>query len=139
MSTTLVLGVVLAVGAPGPKDKVNPSKIEGDWTIMEYLQGGQERTDRKGIVFRIGDGKILTVGKKEEVDYKLDAKTDPPSIDLIPPKAAKEGSLRGIYKLEGDTLIICFPKGGRIERPKKFESPADTQIVLMTLKRVKKD
>ena len=90
-------------------------------------------------MFRIGDGKILTVGKKEQVDYKLDAKTDPPSIDLIPPKAEKEGSLQGIHKLEGDTLMICFPKGGRSERPKKFESPADSNIVLMTLKRAKKE
>jgi len=139
MSSTLLLGLVVVVGAPAPKDKVDPSRIEGDWKLTEYIQAGREEPERTGIVFRIGDGKFLTIGQKEQVDYNLDAKTDPPSIDLLPPKNVKEGIILGIYKVDGDTLTICFTKGAGADRPKKFESPADAKIVLMKLKRVKKD
>jgi len=139
--TPLLLAVAFAVGAPGPKDaKVDPPKIEGDWVEVSYVRGGQQMDrDEKGKLVRIADGKISMGGGAEEVGYKLDPKATPPQIDLIP--IAKPGAepIPGIYKVDGDTLVICFPKGGRAERPTRFESPDGSRIVLLTLKRQKKD
>jgi uncharacterized protein (TIGR03067 family) len=134
----MLLAIALAVGAPGPKDaKADPSKVEGDWVAESYVLGGKETEREKGKVFRFADGKI-TIVKGEIIGYKLDAKANPPQIDLIPIFAPTEKPILGIYKVEGDTLVICFPKGGRAERPTKFESPAGSEIVLLTLKREKK-
>ena len=44
------------------------------------------------------------------------------------------------YKLDGDTLILCFARAkGDSDRPAKFDSPEGSNVMLMTLKRAKKD
>lgn len=136
MNPSLLLGLAIAVAAPAPKEgaKTDPGTFEGEWKIESYIQGSKPNENRIGTVFQIGDGKVVTVGKKEQVDYKLNPKADPPEIDL----GTEKETIRGIYKLDGDTLILCFPKGKGSERPAKFESPADSNIVVMTLKREKK-
>jgi uncharacterized protein (TIGR03067 family) len=141
MNPSLFVGLVLAVGAPGPKDsKADPPKVEGDWVQESYVLGGTDSDREKGRVFRFTDGKLVMVGRSEDIGYKLDPKPNPPHIDLIPIGKENGDPILGIYKLDGDTLMICFPKGGRAERPTKFESPAGTRIVLLTLKRqTKKD
>jgi hypothetical protein len=50
-------------------------------------------------------------------------------------------TLRGIYKLDGNTLTLCLAVGGEeANRPAKFESPAGSMVMLLTLKRpVKKE
>jgi hypothetical protein len=45
--------------------------------------------------------------------------------------------VKGIYKIDGDTLTMCLSPTG--ERPAKFESTAGGQTILMTFKRMKKD
>lgn len=145
MFSSLLLGVAIVVGAPAPKEtpKADPAKIEGEWVVVKYTRGGKDDEEReKGQTFVIADGKIAVLRgtqRREEVEYKLDPKADPPKIDLIPPAKEKEGTIPGIYKLEGDTLTLCFPKGGKEDRPTKFESPAGSRIVVITMKRAKKE
>ena len=135
MFASALLASVLSLSAPAPKDGAfDPAKLEGDWIAEKYVLGGQEDARSKGKVFRLAEGKFIRVGSREQLDYKLDTKSDPWRIDL----ATGKEEIAGIFKLDGDTLTICFPKGGKAERPTKFESPADTQIVLMILKREKK-
>jgi uncharacterized protein (TIGR03067 family) len=98
-----------------------------------------------GIVFTFTADGGLTVKegnrtKPEGASYKVDPKKDPAEIDLIPPPDKKEPTLQGIYRLDGDTLTLCFGRGGPgAERPKKFESPEGAETVVMTLKRAKKE
>jgi uncharacterized protein (TIGR03067 family) len=70
--------------------------------------------------------------KDEEHTYIRDAKKDPAEID-IRRAGEKAPELWGIYKIEGDTLIVCVTDEG--ERPKRFESPEGSTIRLITCKR----
>jgi uncharacterized protein (TIGR03067 family) len=138
MQASLLIGLALAVGAPGPKDaKTDPPKIEGNWVAESYVLGGKDDGRDKGVVFTFADGKIKR-GSQEEVAYAVNPKTDPPQIELTPVKG-KQAAIPGIYKIDGDTLVLCFTKGSSAERPTKFESPDGSRIVLFTFKRQKKD
>ena len=48
-----------------------------------------------------------------------------------------DSNFLGIYKIEGDKLILCLSMGG--ERPKEFASPAGSKFMLVTCKRAKKE
>ncbi|HKA06036.1 MAG TPA: TIGR03067 domain-containing protein [Gemmataceae bacterium] len=136
--TALLLTIALAVAAPAPKDKKpDPGPIEGEWVIQSYVLGSKEDDSEKGEKVRISDG-VLVVGESEKARYALDSKPDLSRIDLTLVEG-KQPKILGIYKIDGDTLVLCFPKGGGADRPAKFESPAGTRIVLMTLKRKKQD
>jgi uncharacterized protein (TIGR03067 family) len=127
-----IIAMTSAITDPPKKDP----KIDGEWAAEKLMYGGKEMDDAKGKHFVFKEGKMTAVEDKETISYKLDGGADPKRIDL---DFDDTKPILGIYKLEGDVLVICFPKGGRGERPTKFESPAGSRISLMTLKRVKKD
>jgi uncharacterized protein (TIGR03067 family) len=92
------------------------------------------------------DGKLVIKEggreKPEGATYKVDAKKTPAEIDLIPPPGKKDPVMQGIFKIEGDTLTICFmgaeAGGAAAPRPTKFESPEGSMSMLIVLKRAKK-
>jgi uncharacterized protein (TIGR03067 family) len=144
MYSSLLLGLALTVGAPGkdaPKEKAG---IVGTWNGEKAVAGGKELpVPEGGVSFTFTeDGKVtVKEGKRDKPDagtYKLDPKKDPAEIDLTPPPEKKEKVVLGIYKLDGDTLTLCFGKDGG-ERPTKFESPEGSSVVVITLKRAKKE
>jgi uncharacterized protein (TIGR03067 family) len=137
-----VLAVVL--GAPAAKDapKKEPPSIIGEWAGETGVRGGKPDNPPPGTTITFSkDGKVLMKeggdDKSQEGTYKADPKKDPAEIDIVPPAIEKGPTIVGIYKIEGDILTICFSMGG--DRPKAFESPAGTQIMLVTCKRAKKD
>jgi uncharacterized protein (TIGR03067 family) len=142
MTPAVLFGLVLTVAAPD-KDaakKESPS-IVGEWDGEKSVRGGMERPIPDGgvkVTFTT-DGKMLfKEGNKDQEtgSYKLDATKSPGEIDITPPK--EDGTLIGIFKIDGDTLTICLADKGSSDRPTKFESLAGTNVMLVTLKRVKK-
>jgi uncharacterized protein (TIGR03067 family) len=145
MYASLLVGLALSVSAPGAKDP--PKKeatIVGEWVGEKAMIGGMNLpVPDGGISFRFaGDGALSVTeggrGKPEAGSYRVDPKKNPAEIDLTPPADKKEGTLQGIYKLDGDTLTLCFRRvtpGGA--RPTEFESPAGSDVIVMTLKRKK--
>jgi uncharacterized protein (TIGR03067 family) len=144
MTPSLLIGLALAVGAPGAKDppKKAPT-IVGEWAGEKAVRGGKERpVPDGGITFNFAaDGKLTVkegAGKSNDAAYKIDAKKSPAEIDIIPPEGKDEPTIQGIFKIEGDTLTICITGGQGGERPTKFESPDGSRTMLMILKRAKK-
>ena len=142
MYSTLVFGVLFAVGAPLEKDaKKDAPSIVGEWKAEKLVIGGQDVSPPEGgvAVTFTADGKVQLVEKGREKEdpgtYKVDAKKNPAEIELTPPK---EGKHLGIYKIDGDTLTICLSDPKSTERPTKFESPDGSKLMLFTLKRAKK-
>jgi uncharacterized protein (TIGR03067 family) len=142
--TTLFLGLALVTSAPALKGPVkgDAPPIEGTWQVVEWLQGGRAQAFWEGttVEFR-ADGKRLCRESADVVDersYKLIPKTSPPAIDLIRPNPGGEPTVHPcIYKIDGDTLIICvgLPTG---DRPASFDSAQAGVRMLMAYKRVKK-
>jgi uncharacterized protein (TIGR03067 family) len=145
--SSLLVGLALTVGAPAVKEK-EPAKsasIVGEWTGEKAVVGGKELPVPEGGVAMTftEDGKLIVregkVERTENGSYKIDAKKDPAEIDLMPPADKKDPTIAGIYKVDGDTLTLAFTRGAPGgARPTKFESPADSPIMVLTLKRAKK-
>jgi len=151
MYTSLLVGLAVTVGAPVTKEKDPPKEaaIVGEWEGTKAVAGGKEMpVPEGGIRFEFtADGKlIIHEGKKDQPDtgtYKVDTKKDPAELDMIPPvnqKVAAPPSIPGIFKVDGDTLTLCFSKGpeATTKRPTKFESTDGSDTILITMKRVKK-
>ncbi len=144
----IVLGTAILLGAPGLKDP--PKKdagIVGEWEMQPAAvapKGGARPTPDLIYEFTADGQWILrrhgTVLKTVPREFKVDPRAKPATIDVTFSQAAGAVATRnmvGIYKIEGETLTICFSPGGNTERPKSFERKAGV-TVLLTLKRVKK-
>jgi uncharacterized protein (TIGR03067 family) len=141
MSTTLFL-TALVVGAPALKD--GPAKtptIEGEWELTSRTIGGKPDTiagETSRFVISPGKWAIHNAkGAPNTWEMELDPMARPATITTykIEGKNQRTVSLIGIYKIEGETLTICYVFKG--DRPATFESPAGTDVRLMTLKRIR--
>jgi len=139
----ILLGLAVTVAAPGAKDppKKEPPSIVGEWAPTNAVRGGKPDMPPPGttITFKADGNVTFSEGKREKSEegtYKIDAKKVPAEIDLVPPKG-EERQIVGIYKFDKESLILCINMGK--DRPTKFESPDGSEIMLITLQRVKKE
>jgi uncharacterized protein (TIGR03067 family) len=140
--TPMLLALSLTLAAPAPKEvpKKEAPTVVGNWVPESLVMSGTPEKLDAGMSFTLtADGKCLVkegAGDPDEMLYNIDPKKDPGHFDLREPGMQGE-LMKGIYKLDGDTLTICLSMKG--DRPDKFESPAGSMNLLVTLKRVKKD
>jgi uncharacterized protein (TIGR03067 family) len=130
---------------PAASDDVKPAALGGKWVYEAQTIGGwdlpQARRDEIWIeiegssFFRCGKG-----GLRQESELTLDPARQPKEFVLRfkHPVSSKVSESKGIYRLEGDRLTLCYDNSGKT-RPSKFESPEGREeIVLSVLKRNKK-
>jgi RNA polymerase sigma-70 factor (ECF subfamily) len=114
-------------------------KILGTWTLVSFEEGGQKAPEEKikmATATLTADGRmIFKMGEQEQqFTYKLDPSKTPKTFDGTNDRGR---TALGIYKLDGDTLTVCFERGGG-DRPTEFASKEGTTVVLEVLKREKK-
>jgi hypothetical protein len=66
--------------------------------------------------------------------FSTDTAKDPAVLEITD---SKKRTKKMIYKVEKDTLVVCWADGDR-ECPTKFESPAGMRIVMLTFSRGEK-
>jgi len=144
VTSTLLLGLALVAGAPLKKDgpAKDPPTLVGEWVGETGVRGGKPENPPAGTALTfMADGKVRfregADAKAEEGTYTVDPKKDPAEIDIVPPNGAKGVTILGIYKVEGDTLILCFAMGQ--DRPKVFAAPDGSEVILVTCKRATKE
>jgi uncharacterized protein (TIGR03067 family) len=143
-SICLVVALVFLAGltaAPGLKEKEDKSdlkKLEGEWKIESWIQIGQNVAMEATWSFN-GEKYTLTMpANTEEGTIAIDQAKKPATIDLtITGGNCKGKDQPGIYKFDGDALIMCFAWPGTTERPTDFTSTAGNRCILVTLKRAK--
>jgi uncharacterized protein (TIGR03067 family) len=141
MTVTASLLLALAVAAPGPKDGGKPPAaadhaLVGEWVVESHIASGRPLP-------QVGKAERITISRdrwkvtkelESESCLSLDPTKNPPQIDVWVPAQEEEARCRGIYKIEGDMLTVCYTMGK--DRPTKFESAPKSGVWLMTLKRL---
>jgi uncharacterized protein (TIGR03067 family) len=141
MTSVTILGIALTLGAPGPKDAPpkNPDQsIVGDWVGVDIRAGDLVLKNEDQFFTFTADGKVrYRAGRaaEKEYPYTVDPAKDPAEVNWTSPG---QKPVAGIYKVEKDTLVICYAAKPGGKRPTKFESAVGSQNVLMTLTRVEK-
>jgi len=151
----LVIAGGLRLVTAGADDKAGPAlkkelaRLEGVWTISEARHGGEvvEGGEPRELEFKAGK-LIVRQGDRAPITLtlRLDLSADPKVMDwTTDPKGKFDDAdkfAEGIYKLDGDTLTVCyhvrdnrFAKGNR---PTEFKSDEGSDAMLIVLKRSKK-
>ena len=136
----LLLFSVLAIGVP---DRPDPSAKEnrpiaedllGEWQVTRRVTNGNFNPDLPllHMIFKRDAMQHLLNGTQPATlfPYTLDATKNPAGITFLPANET------GILKIEGDVLTICLDKENRY--PTEFNSPLNSTITLIQLRRVKK-
>ncbi len=137
----LAVGLMAAVtaAAEDKPGKLDPAKLEGDWTITEGVKAGEKSGGdaTKGTVTVTKDKITLKSDDMTFVfGYKIDDKPTPAALDLemLEPEAFGKPKAKGIIKLDGEKVSLAYhPMGG--DRPAKFESTKENGVYLFTLKK----
>ena len=148
------VALVLLVSAADPEPKLSDAaqkelkKFEGKWKVEKEIisQGERNPTDNGGaeVVLEFKGRKVtITRGEiKMEMEVTaLDPSTEPKCIDLK--SAGKDGPIpegvvvEGIYKFDGDGLILGGYAGSERKRLANFDQPKEDEAGIWVMKKVK--
>ncbi|HEX4589144.1 MAG TPA: TIGR03067 domain-containing protein [Gemmataceae bacterium] len=135
---------VLAFCPVGKADDKTTSKatkmLEGKWQMTEGVVGGRPFPPAvaKGITLTIADGKYFVMAEnKDEGTVKYFPDASPKALEITGTDGPNKGkTFPAIYKLDGDTLTVCYDLSGKA-RPTEFKSKPGTALFLATYKKTK--
>jgi len=136
----VLLGLVCPQVAEHPKEPTDQERLQGEWVMvgLEVREKSVPAEKLAGTTLVIKKGKYTTIVKKKEysVTFTLDPKQDPKHIDMhIPDGSGTPRLSKGIYKIEGDKLIICRGQAPGGDRPRNFISSATNDDFVVTWER----
>lgn len=138
----LVAGTWLASAAStGHGADADKDELQGAWVATSMEINGKpapaQEVERTRFIFK---GEKLFVrhakdgGQADEGTFKADSKKSPRELDIT----LKKKTMHGIYEVKGDELKVCYETGEKREnRPTKFATNAEEELVLIVFKRQK--
>jgi uncharacterized protein (TIGR03067 family) len=126
-----------ASGPVGESKSGDKEKLQGTWMLVSVESQGKPLSKAqlaklmpRKVVFS-GDHMTLHFANfTQQGKFDIDPSVQPKEID----RETKNGTSRGIYVLEGDTLKICAVPEGE-ERPKEMTTDVGSQQILYVFKR----
>jgi len=144
---TLTLALLLPLtmsAAPLPDKGKEADNLDGVWYVTKSKFDGREVTSTdQGQTYAFKGNKVEC--KRGETVSTFEVRIKSGDIDFIPQFGPRKGkTLEGIYKLDGETLLICMrgvPREVNPDciRPTKFDAPENSLQLFLTLKRKKID
>jgi uncharacterized protein (TIGR03067 family) len=140
LSLVMLAVAFLAADEPAAEAKKELARLQGEWVMAALEVEGQAVPDEKirdtTLTIKGDKYTVLTRGKKHEVSITLDPSRKPKAIDMAFPDGPNLPKIgKGIYKLEGDTLVICRAQSTDAPRPDQFGTWPNTGLYLVTWKR----
>jgi uncharacterized protein (TIGR03067 family) len=132
------LNLVAQAGAAPGKD--SGDNLKGEWKCMNGIRDGQPLAqgtqDKLRLVMTRDvystylDNRLLFKGR-----YRLAPAEKPKQIDIVATTGENQGrTSKGIYRLEKDTLTLCYVAPGK-DRPTDFKSEPGSEVTLVVWKR----
>jgi uncharacterized protein (TIGR03067 family) len=136
----VVAAFLIVSGALGAEDskKNDADKVQGEWTVASMELRGKviEEEQRKDWQLIVKDDEWLQRSKKDnntnlKMTFKVDPAKNPKEIDFrFTNPEGKEETLKGIYKLDGNTLTVCKRTVDNEDRPKEFKAGNSTLLAV---------
>lgn len=140
-SCTLTALVFLTLAQATAQDAATKDleRLQGSWTMHALEINGKSvsKIQETNLIVKKDEYKT-TVKKKEQpgLKFKLDPSKNPKWIDMTQPQPdGTEKVLKGIYKIENDTFVICRGTVPEHERPNQFATWPDTGYFVVTWKK----
>jgi uncharacterized protein (TIGR03067 family) len=132
-----ILAAGLLVLPAAAQDKTK-EKLEGTWKVTSTTKNGKADEEIQGdsLTFKGNMATVKSKKREEKATFKVDDSKAPRQIDITP--EGEKVTVAGSYKIEGDTLTLCFPKDPTGTRPTEFSSKEGSNLMLIVLKREKK-
>jgi uncharacterized protein (TIGR03067 family) len=136
----LAAGLLIAADAPKEESQSDQERMQGTWTVASAEISGKRLTGKEieNLELVIRGNKMTFKDEKnnkkaETLKFKLHPNQKPKAINLT---HSGEKKSRGIYRLEGDRLKICYAVNGK-KRPTEFRTKVGGQQFRFVLTRAK--
>jgi uncharacterized protein (TIGR03067 family) len=135
--------LVILVGASsalGEDEKLTPDEmaLQGTWTLVTREADGKKEKAGPNPKTWVFAKQSLTINDRPGLSgryaFLLSEKASPKEMILSRVVGGKNVRLEAIYKLNGDTLVVCIASQGI---PEKFEAPKGSLDELLTFQRDK--
>lgn len=142
MRSYLVIVVALGFFLSGPQAVISADGdgLEGTWSFVSAEAQGKKFSMKEladdRIVFTDKTMAAVTGGKVVNFfNYKVDAQTDPQSIDFDGIEGQDKGKTQlGIFEVNAQEMKLCVSVGGK-DRPAAFRTEEGKDWTLLVLKR----
>jgi len=127
------------VTVKGSDEVLARNDLVGLWEVTYFEQGAEPRPDVAGCLhIRFSRGKIELLQANrvpKVVAYNLDVKHYPRQFDWYEYRGSELRLQRGVYWLEGETLLLCLGPINRRRATEFLTTPYDGRI-LFAMKRI---
>jgi uncharacterized protein (TIGR03067 family) len=135
----VVVAIGLLVGADEPgKDhaKIDTEALKGTWSMVSLTLSGRELPEGQvSTASMVVQGNAITTtwaGRDSLATFKIDPAVTPRTIDLtFGDGPLKDQTVKGIYKFDGNQLVMCRAARPEGERPGEFTSQAASGRILV--------